>query len=64
MKYTEGNNPANLQYKRFLNIREGFMYTLHDFKCRLLSVIVKNVELTVQFVETKGNTVHLTTFSC
>ena len=38
------------------------MYTLHDFTSMLLSVIVTDIESTVQYVETKGYTVNLAVF--
>ena len=61
--HTERNNPENIQYERFFNLREDFTYTLHDFTCMLLSVTVQDVESTVQDVKTKGNPVNLMSFS-
>ena len=37
---------------------------IHDFTCILLSVTMKDVKSTVQDVDTKGNPVVLTAFSC
>ena len=47
----------------FFNLRENFTLTLHDFMCMLLSIIVKDVESTIQDFETKGISVNLTAFS-
>ena len=61
---TERNNPVNLQYLVFfLNLREEVMCTLHYYTSMLLSVTVEKVESTVQNVETKGNSIYLTSFS-
>ena len=37
ISHTEKNDPINLQYERFLNIRDC-MCTLHDFTCMCESV--------------------------
>ena len=51
-----------LQYEHLLVSHENFMGTLHDFPCMLLSVIVQDVELTIQDVETKGTPVVIKEF--
>ena len=61
-RYTQRNNPVSLQHEHFFNLREDFVGSLRDFTCRLLAVIVQNVELTVQDVETKVNPANLTGF--
>ena len=60
---TMRNNPVNLQYEPFFNLRENFMFTLHDFTCMLVSLTVLDVELTLQDLETYGNSLNLTAFS-
>ena len=62
--YTERNNPVNLQFERFLYLREDFMSTLDNFTCMLLSVTVQDVRSTLQDVQIKGNPVNLMSFSC
>ena len=60
---TERNNPVNLQCERFSNLREEFMCTANDFKCMLLSIIVQDVESTVQHIKIKDNSLNVTAFS-
>ena len=48
---TERSNPGNLQYERFLHLRENFMCTLHVYTGMLLSVTVQDGESTVQSIE-------------
>ena len=52
-----------LQYECVLNLHKDFTRSLYDFTYILLFKTAQDVEITVQDVETKGNSINLTAYS-